>query len=393
MLRKAIILRRPMKTFDALVLGLGTMGSAAALELARRKADVIGFDQFSPPHSIGSHGGQTRVFRAGYAESPDYVPLVHRAGALWASLGEEFGRTLLTRSGLLTMGLESSDALGGIQHCADLRLVEIERLLPREIRHRYPAFHVPDEFVGLLEISAGWLDVDAALSGMQNRARELGAELRMNEAVTGWKHGDDEAVVYTATEEYHARRLIITAGAWTKEILRKLGLPIRIVRKTFIWFSPFDDAANFAENAIPIFGFPEDGFYGFPNIRGEGVKVSEHLGGDEIGRAEHVAAAGEKDYATVLKTVARYLPGLGDSSRIIRSSTCLYSLTPDEHFILDVHPEQPGVIFAAGFSGHGFKFAPVIGEVLADLAMHGQTQHPIEFLRWKGRKDRWSQQA
>jgi glycine/D-amino acid oxidase-like deaminating enzyme len=199
--------------------------------------------------------------------------------------------------------------------------------------------------------------------------------------------------VYTATQEYHARRLIITAGAWTKEILHKLGMPIRIFRKSFIWFNPIEDPAKFAENAIPIFGFPKNGFYGFPNIRGDGVKVSEHLGGEEIQRPEDSAVAGEKDYATVLETVSRHLPGLGNSSRIIRSSTCLYSLTPDEHFILDVHPDQPGVIFAAGFSGHGFKFAPVIGEVLADLALHGQTQHPIEFLRWKGREAGWNRKA
>jgi sarcosine oxidase len=377
-----------MKNYDAAVLGLGTMGSAAVMELARRKARVIGFDQLSPPHSLGSHGGQTRVFRAGYAESPAYVPLVHRAGALWESLGQEFGTKLLTRSGLLTMGLESSDALRGIQLCADLGIVDINLLSAEEIRHRYPAFHVPDDFVGLLEPDAGYLDVDSAITGMQKKATELGAALHLNEAVVGWDHSDNGIEVHTATQRFRARSLIVTAGAWTKKILRDLHIPIRIVRKTFIWFNP---VCPDEFSAIPIFGFPENAFYGFPNIRREGVKVSQHWGGEEISRPEEAAAAGQQDIAPVLQTSSKYLPGLGDESNIMKSSVCLYSMTPDEHFIIDVHPQQRNVAFAAGFSGHGFKFAPVIGEALADLALQGETQLPIDFLRWKGREAKWKQ--
>jgi sarcosine oxidase len=374
-----------MNSYDAVVLGLGAMGSAAALELARRKVSVIGFDQLRPPHSVGSHGGETRVFRAGYAESPAYVPLVERASEIWENLSREFGTKLLNRSGLLTMGLESSAAIEGIQHCADLGLVELERLPAAEIQYRYPAFRVPDDFIGLLEPAAGWLDVDAALLGMQKRASELGAELCLDEAVTSWESRDGGIVVRTRTREIHARRLVITAGAWTAQILRGLRIPIRIVRKTFVWFNPLL-AAEFAEGSIPIFGFPPNSFYGFPNIGGQGVKVAEHLGGEEIARPEEVEPAGDRDHRSILEIATRFLPGLageppGDSSRIIKSSTCLYSMTPDEHFILDVHPEHPSVVFAAGFSGHGFKFAPVIGEAMADLALEGQTQLPIGFLR------------
>jgi sarcosine oxidase len=376
--------------YDAVVLGLGTMGSAAVLELARRKAAVIGFDQLRPPHGIGSHSGQTRVFRAGYAESPKYVPLVQRARGMWESFGRELGMKLLTMSGLLTMGQQTSDALRGIQHCADLGLVEIERLPASEIRYRYPAFRIPDEFIGLLETAAGWLDVDAAISGMQRRATELGAELRLDEAVTGWERRNGSVVVRTRTQEVHARRLVITAGAWTTELLRDLEIPIRIRRKTFLWMDPLVPA-EFEEGAIPIFGFPPKAFYGFPNVGGKGVKVAEHWEGEEINRPEHAEAAGERDYAPVLETASRFLPGLGDSSRILRSSTCLYSMTPDEHFILDIHPEQREVVFAAGFSGHGFKFAPVIGEIMADLALDGDTQLPIEFLRLTERKAGWNQ--
>jgi glycine/D-amino acid oxidase-like deaminating enzyme len=157
------------------------------------------------------------------------------------------------------------------------------------------------------------------------------------------------------------------------------------VRKTFVWFDPLMPAP-FAEGAIPIFGFPTNGFYGFPNVRNQGVKVAEHWGGEEIARPEEVRPTGEDDYEPILETAARFLPGLAgrpsNAARITMSSTCLYSMTPDEHFILDVHPEQPNVVFAAGFSGHGFKFAPVIGQVMADLALDGDTPIPIGFLRW-----------
>lgn len=386
-----------MESYDVILLGLGTMGSAAALELTRRKARVAGFDQLRPPHGAGSHGGQTRVFRVGYAESPDYVPLVRRAGELWDRFSAEFGTKLLNRIGLLTMDLPLSEPLQGIQRCVDLKQLEIERLSAGEIRHRYPAFHVPDEFIGLLETGAGWLDVDAAISGMQKSACEGGAHLYLDEEVTGWENKDGVITVHTAKRRVRARQLIVTAGAWTTNILRSVGLPIRIVRKTFLWFDPLK-REEFAEAAIPIFGFPTNAFYGFPNIRGEGVKVAEHLGGDEIGRPEEAKPANEFDYACILKTASRFLPGLagsvGDPARILKSSVCLYSITPDQHFILDVHPEQSNVFLAAGFSGHGFKFAPVIGEVMADLALNGVTKLPIDFLRWKEeRRDKWKPQT
>lgn len=374
--------------FEAAILGLGTMGSAVALSLARREASVIGFDRFRPPHSFGSHGGNTRVFRIAYPELPDYVPLARSAGTLWESLEQETSTRLLTRCGLLTMGTEESGPIRGIHYCAEHYGLEVEQLTAGEIRKRYPAFHLPDDYVGCLETSAGWLDVDKSIEQMHGLARNSGAELRTDSEVTGWQSDGHSAAVRTTAGEYTARHLIITGGAWAAKILRDLDLPLTVLRKTFAWFDPLIPD-QFAEGAIPIFGFPPGSFYGFPNIGRQGVKVAEHLGGNEVD-PDAVPAAGDHDTRPLIDTAARFLPGLaglplGDDSRIVRISNCLYTMTPDENFVLDRHPDYDNVFFAAGFSGHGFKFAPLIGEIMADLALAGQTAHPIGFLRLKGR--------
>jgi sarcosine oxidase len=377
------------RSFEAAVIGLGAMGSAVALSLARRNASVIGFDRFRPPHSFGSHGGSTRVFRVAYPELPDYVPLASRSGTLWEGLEEETSTRLLTRCGLLTMGTEHSGTIRGIRYCAEHCDVPVEQLTAGEIRKRYPAFHPPEEYVGCLETSAGWLDVDKSVEQMHRLAQDFGAELRMDSEVTGWWIDGRSAVVRTTAGEHSARKLIITGGAWASKILRDLDLPLKVIRKTFAWFDPLIPD-QFAEGAIPIFSFQPRSFYGFPNIRAQGVKVAEHVGTQEVVDPDAVPAAGECDKPPLVETAARFLPGLagappGDGSRIVRVSNCLYTMTPDENFAIDRHPEHENVFFAAGFSGHGFKFAPLVGEVMADLALAGQTAYPVDFLRLDGR--------
>jgi sarcosine oxidase len=374
-----------LKTYDAIILGLGAMGSAATLELIRRNISCIAFDQFAPPHGLGSHSGQTRIFRLAHYDTPKYVPLAQRAGRLWDQLSEEFSHPLLMRIGLLKMGPPGDGLIEGIRQCGAEWGLPVETLLASEVRYRYPAFQIPDEFVGVLEAGAGWIDVDTAIRGMQGKARDMGAELCLNEAVLDWTAKGQEVTVRTATREIHASRLVITAGAWATHILHDLSLPIRILGKTFFWFDPLEPL-KFSDSAIPIFGFPPRIFYGFPNIRRQGVKVAEHLGGEALNPDDQTEGRLEPDYKPILETVTRFTPGLagpppGDPSRIAKTSACLYAMTSDEHPIIDVHPRFPNVIYAAGFSGHGFKFTPLIGEVLADLALGGRTQHPVEFLR------------
>jgi sarcosine oxidase len=372
-----------MKTYDTAILGLGTMGSATALELRRRNVSVIGFDQFAPPHSSGSHSGQTRIFRLAHYDSPKYVPLAKRAGDLWDGLSAELGTHLVNRIGLLKMGPETDVMIDGIRRSAEDFQIPVERLTAAEVRYRYPVFRIPDHFAGYLEHTAGWIDVDAAISGMQNKARSLGAELRLNRAVESWESDGNSVVVRADGAEISANKLIITAGAWSTRILSELGLPIRIIRKTFFSFDP-PDWEKFTDRALPIFGFPPNIFYAFPAIAGAGVKAAEHLGGEVVDSPE--APSKEPDPRSILETMSEFVPLLagplpGDPARISGTTSCLYSMTPNEHFIMDLHPGYPNVVFAAGFSGHGFKFTPVIGEVMADLALNGKTTLPVEFLR------------
>lgn len=374
-----------MKKYDVAVLGLGTMGSMTALELARRGASVVGFDRFDPPHSYGSHSGETRTFRKGYSENSQYVPLTQLASRLWDDLGEELGMQLLTRSGLMMMGPSSSKKIIGIQHCQETFRLDIDTLSAAEIRYRYPAFNVPDDFIGLLERGAGWIDVDNTLNLTRGRATKLGADIHLNDEVVSWNASGSEVEVKTSRTKILAKSLVITAGPWVQSALGSIGVPLHLRRKVLFWFDPLIPD-QFREGSIPIYGFPPNSFYGFPNIRNRGVKISEHWGGEDLEDPDNVRCPDERDSESLLRTVSEYMPGLagpspGESRRIIRSATCLYTMTSDGDFVLDIHPDFHNVFFASGFSGHGFKFAPVIGMVMTDLALNSTTEIPIDFLR------------
>lgn len=369
---------RPLTTqrkhYDVAVIGLGTMGSFAAAELARRGCSVAGFDQFAPPHGRGSHSGSTRIYRVAYAEGSGYVPLAQRAGSLWDQASEQAGRRLLHRTGMLYMGASGGGFLREVAESASAYQLPIETLTADEVFRRYPAFEIPESYAGLVDPQAGWIDVDAAISSSLAQAVKLGAELFLEQPVRGW---DASAQVHLTNETISAGRLIITAGAWTNGLLQGLGLPLKVKRKVISWFDPLVPDIF---DRMPIFGFADHWTYGFPNVPGMGVKMGEHVDGSFLADADSaVLPAGPDDLDRLVATAAKYMPKLG--SRLNRSTTCLYTMTPDEDFIVDQHPEFKNVVFAAGFSGHGFKFAPVIGEALADLVLEGETALPIGFLK------------
>ncbi|HWB96771.1 MAG TPA: N-methyl-L-tryptophan oxidase, partial [Bryobacteraceae bacterium] len=324
-----------MRTADVAIIGLGTMGSFTCLELARRGLRVAGFDRFEPPHGRGSHSGDTRVFRTAYAEHPDYVPLALRAGELWDQYGSEFGHTLLTRSGMLSMGPPDGDLVTGIRRSAQMHHLQVEELRPDEIRGRYPGFSPPGDYVGLFEASAGWVDVNRAIAGAFTGAKQRGAALFPNTAVAAWRASGSTIELETTSGRFEASHLVITAGAWAGSVLRDLGLPLSVRRKVLVWVDPLN-ADHFTPGRFPVFAVADRFFYGFPNIGGEGVKLAIHWEhGDLLADpSEPVAAPGEADIVPVLEMASQYLNGLAAPApdglaRVPRSAVCLYTMTPD----------------------------------------------------------------
>ena len=373
------------KHFDVAIIGLGTMGSFAAVELARRGLSVVGFDQFTPPHGRGSHSGSTRVYRIAYPEGTGYVQLAQRAGELWDQAAEQLGTQLLHRTGMLNMGIPGQRFIQEIEESASTNRLPIERLSANEVHRRYPAFEIGEDYVGLFDAQAGWIDVDASITASLAQAQALGVECVFDQPVQGWDASASEVRVHLQNGTITAANLVVTAGAWTGNLLRDLHLPLAVKRKVIAWFDPLAPEL-FAADRIPVFTFAENAVYGFPGFPGQGVKMAEHAGGSYLPHADSpVSPPGPADLDPIAAIAAKYMPKLAGSypaarSRLLRSATCLYTVTPDEDFIVDHHPEFDNVVFAAGFSGHGFKFAPLIAVALADLVQQGKTSLPIGFL-------------
>ncbi len=371
--------------YDVAIIGLGSMGSFAAVELAKRGLTVAAFDQFTPPHGRGSHSGGTRIYRLAYPEGTGYVPLAQRAGEMWEQAEKEFDTRLLHRSGVLYMGLPEASFLSEVQESAVANHLRVEKLSAAEVRYRYPAFDIPEECAGLFDVQAGWLDVDASITSTHVHARRLGVDIFCEKRVIGWDAPAGEVKVHLENETVTASSLIITAGAWAGELLRSLQLPLRVKRKVLAWFDPLSPEL-FAPDRMPVFAFSENFAYGFPNMPGLGVKMAQHIGGSYLASADNpVAPPGPADLDPLAALAVKYMPRLaGDfeqaRSRLLHSATCLYTMSPDDDFIVDRHPEFTNVVFAAGFSGHGFKFAPLIAVALADLLQQGKTPLPIDFL-------------
>ncbi len=371
----------PAQTYDCIVIGTGGVGSACLYELARRGCRTLGIDQFAPAHDRGSSHGQTRMIRQAYFEHPDYVPLVLRAFERWHELEQQSGQQLYNQVGLLQVGPREGPILAGVRRSAEEYSLPLEELSPREIESRFPAFRTGEETIGLLEQRAGYLLVERTVATYLEQAQVVGAQHRPEEPVKGWKVAGDGVQVTTHTTTYHAKQLIITAGAWAAQLLAELHLPLVVRRKSSFWMEPLDDAHRpLAPCPAVLFETDSGVFYALPQVDDSGVKVADHSGGRAVSDPTAVDRdidPSERD--AVLRFAAAHLPRL--SARVNRHSVCMYTLTPDEHFIVDRHPEHENVALAAGLSGHGFKFCGVLAEALVDLLLTGETELPIGFLQ------------
>ncbi|MEX2286046.1 MAG: N-methyl-L-tryptophan oxidase [Planctomycetaceae bacterium] len=366
--------------YDVIVLGVGGFGSAALDHLARRGVRALGIERFDVAHDRGSSHGETRIIRKAYFEHPDYVPLLLRAYDLWHELQDDAGRELYDLCGLMLAGPPDGEAIAGAKLAARTHRLALEELELAAARARFPGFRFPDDFGVVFEADAGYLRVEECVRAHVERAMSNGAVVKTGESVLGWSSDGRTVEVQTDRERYQAARLVVTAGAWARELLAGLAIPLEVVRKPQFWFE-VETADYRAAAGKPAYFFdtPTGQFYGFPSLDGRTVKVAEHSGGNAVADPLKVdRVLHESDVRQLHDFLTRFMPGVKPTP--VRHSVCMYTLTPDRHFIIDVHPAYENVAIGAGFSGHGFKFTPVLGAALGDLALDGRTELPIGFL-------------
>ncbi|MCX6015772.1 MAG: N-methyl-L-tryptophan oxidase [Chloroflexales bacterium] len=366
--------------YHTIIIGLGGMGSATAYHIARRGQRVLGLEQFTPAHSNGSSHGHSRIIRQAYMEHPSYVPLLKRAFVLWDELAAHSDEDLLHLTGGIMIGRPDSDAIQGTLASVREHQLPHQMLDAATIRQRYPALTPSDDIVAVYEDNAGFVVPEAAVRTHLRLAQTHGAELHFQEAVTHWQANPAGGVtVTTAQGVYTADHLVITPGAWAPELLADMGLPLRVERRVLLWFAPIGGFAPFTEPNFPIYIWDcGDGvsFYGFPYHPSlPGIKVAIHTVGQICSPDSIERQLQAHDVESLQNLLRERIPAL--LGPMIHYETCMYTLTPDEHFVIAVHPDHPQVVIASPCSGHGFKFTPVIGEILADLAIDGHTKHDI----------------
>lgn len=367
--------------FDVIICGLGVMGVSAARSLAGRGLRVLGLEQFDIPNDRGSSHGKSRVIRTAYFEDPRYVPLCRSAFAAWAELEREAGRQLIFRTGVLNMGPPEHECTRGVLESVRQHGLEHEVLTAADIRERWPALVPNDTDVGVFESAAGYLTPEACVTALAESARHRGATLRTQTRVDRWTIEGDGVVVEAGGERYVGKQLVITAGGWFADAVQSLGVSLNVERQVQLWWQPADVNA-IAPGRTPVFiHFVDDrAYYSIPPFGDYGIKISRHHGG-EITTADAVdRTCRDADEADVRNYIRRHIPA-ADGPRI-DAQVCLYTNTPDDHFLVDRLPGADRVWVAGGFSGHGFKFGPVIGDALADFVCDGRTNAPIDHFRF-----------
>ena len=367
-------------TYDLVVVGLGAMGSATLENAARRGLRVAGVEQFARGHKLGGSHGKARMIRQAYFEDPAYVPLVLRAYELWRALEERSGTRLLRTTGVLVAGRRESAIVEGVLRSGAEHRLDIESFDAKELRRRYPMFRpLPDE-VGVFEPAGGVLDPELSIEVQLDAAAQAGAATMFEARIVGWKekNGGFECALADGST-LSARKLALCNGSWLPELVPELEDTIEVRRKIQIWFAP--RSSKFAVGRCPPFLLDRpalgEAMYAFPDF-GDGVKAAFHTGGERVAPDAVERSVRDEEIAPVREALNAWAPGAAGEVRA--ASVCFYDMTPDEHFLVGFAKGDPRVVVAGGFSGHGFKFAPAIGEIVVDLATGGGTRHEIGFL-------------
>jgi sarcosine oxidase len=370
-----------LSSFDVAVIGLGAMGSAALFHLARRGVNAIGIEQFAPGHDRGSSHGESRAIRLGYFEHPSYVPLVKSAYENWREIERLSGETVLTTTGIVEAGRPGSRLVGGSLEACLLHGLDHELLSPAEVRRRFPAIELPDDYSAMFQPQGGFVRADLANALHLRLAKQAGATVLANTKVAAVESRGESVRIVTGDDVIDAGKVVVSAGPWVTELVPELTPYITLNRMVLTWYEP-KRPELFELGRLPVFAIDgeDDLVYGFPDFASTGFKCASHYSSGRLASADAARQdAGPADEARTRRFLERYLPeGAG---RLTAMKTCIYTITPDEDFIIDILPSDPCVVVASPCSGHGLKFASVIGEILADLSTAGETSHDISRFR------------
>lgn len=363
--------------YDVIVVGCGGMGSGVLAHLAQRGARVLGVDRFHPPHDMGSSHGKTRIIRQAYFEHPDYVPLLMEAYALWSELEREVGRELFRQVGLLQIGPRDGVVVPGVLRSAKEHRLPVEHLGREELTRRFPMFGVEEGEEGVWEPRAGVLWVEECVRAHLEKALRNGAEIWTGTEVDGVKHEDGGVRIRTGRGEVVGRQVLFACGAWASTWMS--GVALKVLRKQVHWYDMGSERYR-AERGCPMFLVEtgEDCYYGFPDLEGQGLKVGSHWGGQVVGDPGAVMRGVDDEDA---RGIEGFLERRMEGGWTLReTSVCMYTMTRDEHFVLDQAPEDPRCWWMGGFSGHGFKFASVLGKLMSDVMLDGVRDQRLDFL-------------
>lgn len=375
------------RKYETIVIGLGAMGSAALCQLAQRGKRVLGIEQFGMVHDMGSYHGVTRIIRLAYHEHPSYVPLVRRSIELWRDLERASGEQVFHVTGTLDAAAPDHPGYtGALRSCAEHDLPH-EVLTSAEVTRRFPGYRLPAETMAVFQRDGGFLHSERCVALFTEQAQRHGAAVHTNERLLEWRPCANGVRVRTERGEYESETLVITAGAWASKLLPSLGLPAVPERQALIWMEPLRPEL-FTPEAFPVFSLTIEGahYYGTPVFGAPGFKLGrsnhlrEQVDPDHIDREPNA-----RDEAVLRGLAEKYFPDAAGATLAMK--VCMFTNSPDEHFIIDRLPDAPQVAVAAGFSGHGFKFASVIGEILAELALDGATRHEVGMFRLARFKD------
>ncbi|WP_203249316.1 N-methyl-L-tryptophan oxidase [Sporosarcina beigongshangi] len=364
--------------YDVIVIGAGSMGMAAGYFLSKSGKRTLLLDSFNPPHDKGSHHGDTRIIRHAYGEGEEYVPLALEAQELWDDLEKVTGKQLFIQTGVLNVGYEKTDFIENIISSAKTHSLPLEILDSSEVNKRWPGINLPDNYIGCFEPTSGVLKCGECIGAYRELAEQHGATILTNSKVKELVVHNERVTVKTEAQTFSADALVVSAGAWSGNLLSTLdlNLPLNPVRKTFAWFNANEDLYNYKQ--FPAFAFEtsQGQYYGFPSIDGAGLKVGRHDGGETINPDEVMREFSEleEDATDLRQFVHSYMPSI---QQLKYGKACMYTLTPDEDFIIDLHPTYSNVAIASGFSGHGFKFSSVVGQILSELIILGKTEKNI----------------